>query len=113
MKKSRKKNSSLGSLDLLVLRVLNCGDKHGYGIARNIELLSSEVLSVKKGSLYPALHRLENEGFIKSKWELGDAKQSMKIYSLTSAGQKQMEEEIHNWELTSGAINRVIAKTSQ
>lgn len=111
MNTSRKKNLSLGSLDLLVLRVLNRGAKHGYGIARHIELLSSDVLSVKKGSLYPALHRLESEGFIKSEWQIGEANKPMKTYGITSAGKKQMQDEIQNWELTSQAINMVIAKT--
>ncbi len=111
MKKTQKKDLLLGTLDLLILRVLNSGNKHGYGIARQIELLSKDVLSVKKGSLYPALHRLEKEGFVRSAWEMGEAKKPMKTYSLTSVGRTQMEEELGNWELLSQAVNTVIKGT--
>jgi len=111
MKKPQKKDLLLGTLDLLILRVLNSGDKHGYGIARQIELLSRDVLSVQKGSLYPALHRLEKEGFVKSEWEMGEAKKPMKTYSLTSVGKNQMKEELSSWELLSRAVNTVIEET--
>ncbi len=106
-----KKDMLLGTLDLLILRVLNGGEKYGYKIAKQIELLSREVLSVQKGSLYPALHRLENEGYIKSQWKTGDSEKPMKVYSLSPAGRKQMAEEINHWETASRAINTVIRKT--
>ncbi len=111
MKKAKKKDLLLGTLDLLILRVLNSGEKYGYGIAKSIQVLSSDALSVQKGSLYPALHRLENEGFIKAKWKTGDSDKPMKVYALTSAGKKQMEAEIAHWEAASSAINLVIKKT--
>lgn len=111
MPKPRKKDMLLGTLDLLILRTLNSGEKYGYAIGKHIELLSSEILSVQKGSLYPALHRLENEGFIKSKWKTGDSNKPMKVYSLTSAGNKQMTEEINHWELITKAVNLVIDQT--
>lgn len=102
----------LGTLDLLILRVLNGGEKYGLGIAKHIELLSSEELSVQKGSLYPALHRLEHEGFIKSEWKTTeDSDKPMKVYSLTPAGKKQMEAEVSHWEQVTRAVNRVIKGT--
>ena len=111
MKKRSKKDALLGTLDLLILRVLNSGEKYGYSIAKNIQLLSSDALSVQKGSLYPALHRLENEGFIKAKWKTDESDKPMKTYSLTAAGRKQMEAEVAHWEATSSAINMVIKNT--
>lgn len=111
MTRKKKKDALLGTLDLLVLRVLNNGEQYGYAIGRNIELLSSDVLNIQKGSLYPALHRLENEGYIKSKWKTGDSDKPMKVYSLTAAGRKQMQEEIDHWRLITKAVNAVIKKT--
>ncbi len=101
----------LGTLDLLILRVLNSGEKYGYAIGKSIELLSSDALSVQKGSLYPALHRLENEGYIKSEWKTGDSDKPMKVYALTPAGRTHMEEEISHWELVTNAVNIVIKNT--
>lgn len=111
MSRTRKKDLLLGTLDLLILRVLNGGENYGYKIAKRIQLLSSEVLSVQKGSLYPALHRLETEGFIKSEWKVTDREKPMKTYALTSGGKKRMEEELENWGMLSSAVNQVIERT--
>lgn len=109
--KSRKKDLLLGNLDLLILRVLNGGELYGFKIGKRIQLLSSDTLKVQKGSLYPALHRLESEGFIRAEWKMSDGEKPMKVYSLTSAGRSHMESEIEHWKMASIAINSVIENT--
>ena len=98
----------LGALDLLILRVLSAGPRHGYGIARRIEESSDDVLSVQQGSLYPALHRLEKKAFLTSTWTEGEGGKRIKVYTLTKAGRAYMVERRSSWELASAAITLVL-----
>jgi len=99
-----------GTLDLLILKTISLEAKHGWAIAKRIQQVSGEVLQVQQGSLYPALHRLEQQGWIRGKWEGSETGRQAKFYSLTAAGRKQMEQETTNWNRLSGAINLVIDK---
>ena len=98
-----------GTLDLLILQTLQWGPQHGYGISQAIRLGSGEVLQVETGSLYPALHRLEREGWIRSEWKLSDNNQRVKEYRLTAAGKKQLLDERTRWEQLSDAIAGILA----
>jgi PadR family transcriptional regulator, regulatory protein PadR len=97
-----------GTLDLLILRTIAVGPMHGWAIAKRIQQISQEVLQVQQGSLYPALHRLEQQGWIRAKWAESETGRQAKFYSLTAAGRKQMEQETANWSRLSAAINLVI-----
>jgi PadR family transcriptional regulator, regulatory protein PadR len=98
-----------GTLDLLILQTLQWGPQHGYGISQAIRMGSGEVLQVETGSLYPALHRLEREGWIRSEWKLSDNNQRVKEYQLTAAGKKQLAAERSRWELLVRAIGGVLS----
>ena len=93
-----------GTLDLLILKTLSWGPAHGYAIARWIHQLTGAVLQVGEGSLYPALHRLEQQGFVRAEWQTGESGRETKVYSLTRAGRQQLEEELSQWERLSAAI---------
>ena len=97
-----------GTLDLLVLETLKWGAQHGYGISQQIFERSGERLQVETGSLYPALHRLEQQGWIKAKWMESETGRQAKFYSLTAAGRAQLEKETASWERLSGAINLIV-----
>ena len=97
-----------GTLDLLILKIIAREPVHGWGIAKRIELLSGDVLSVGQGSLYPALHRLEQQGWISAKWQDSDLGRSAKFYSLTREGRKQLEREVKSWGRLSSAVQLVI-----
>ena len=97
-----------GTLDLLILRTLSLEPQHGWAIASRINQVSNEVLTVQQGSLYPALHRLENGGWIAAEWRESENNRKAKYYSLTRAGRKRLNEEIAQWDRLSGAINLVI-----
>jgi PadR family transcriptional regulator, regulatory protein PadR len=97
-----------GTLDLLILKTISLDPKHGWAIAKRIQQISKEVLQVQQGSLYPALYRLEQQGWIKAKWAESENGRQTKFYSLTSAGRKQLEHETKNWKRLSGAVNLVI-----
>jgi len=97
-----------GTLDMLVLRTLVWGPRHGYGIAQTIRAGSGDVLQVETGSLYPALHRLEKQGWIKSEWKNTEHNQRAKFYKLTAAGKKQLAIESSRWEQLTGAIGRLM-----
>ena len=97
-----------GTLDLLIMRTIALGPKHGWAIAKRIEQISDKVLQVQQGSLYPALHRLEQQGWIKAEWARTENGREAKFYSLTKAGQEQLETEKANWTRLSGAINLVL-----
>ena len=98
-----------GTLDLLVLRTLQAlGPQHGYDIARRIEQVSQEVLHLNQGTLYPALMRLENGGWIKSRWGTTENNRRARYYSITKSGLKRLEQETRNWEEMSAIINRVL-----
>jgi transcriptional regulator len=100
-----------GTLDLLVLRTLVPGEMHGWGISQRIQQVSAEVLSVTQGSLYPALYRLEEQGFIASSWGTSENNRRAKFYTLTRAGQRALERELENWERFSAAVGRVLGTT--
>src|SRR6478736_6469108 len=93
-----------GTLDLLVLQTLSWGPQHGYGISQAIRAGSGEVLRVETGSLYPALHRLERKGWLRSEWKQSENNQRIKVYSLTAAGRKQLVAEHDRWRRLHGAI---------
>jgi PadR family transcriptional regulator PadR len=95
-------------LDLLILRTLVFGPSHGHAIAKQIRAASEDVLQVETGSLYPALHRLESQGWISSEWELSDKGKRAKYYSLTRSGRKQLTTEQSKWEAMSAAMARVL-----
>jgi PadR family transcriptional regulator PadR len=97
-----------GTLDLLILKTLSHEAKHGWAIAKRIQQLSGEVLQVQQGSLYPALHRLEQQGWIKAKWAESETGRQAKFYSLTAAGRAQLEKETESWQRLSGAINLIV-----
>src|SRR5258706_9870589 len=96
-----------GTLDLLILKTIALEPKHGWAIAKRIQLVSREVLQVQQGSLYPALHRLEQQGWIKASWGESETGRKAKFYALTRAGRTQMERELANSERLSAAINLV------
>jgi PadR family transcriptional regulator, regulatory protein PadR len=97
-----------GTLDLLILRTISLEPKHGWAIAKRIQQVSKEVLQVQQGSLYPALHRLEHQGWIKAHWTETETGRKAKLYSLTKAGRVQMEKELASWQRLSAGINLVI-----
>ena len=99
-----------GTLDLLILKTLSLDAMHGWAIAKRIQQVSGEVLQVQQGSLYPALHRLEQQGWIKAKWADSETGRQAKFYSLTTAGRKQMESESANWNRLSAAVNLVVGE---
>jgi PadR family transcriptional regulator, regulatory protein PadR len=98
-----------GTLDLLILRTLSNGAMHGWGISLRIQELSKDVLQVNQGSLYPALHRLEQQGLISAEWGSSENNRQAKFYQLTRDGRKQLAEETKNWERLSTAVARVLA----
>jgi PadR family transcriptional regulator, regulatory protein PadR len=100
-----------GMLDLLILKTVSVEPKHGWAIAKRIQQMSGEVLRVQQGSLYPALHRLEQKAWIKAKWEETEKGRQAKFYSLTAAGRAQLEKEATNWSRLSSAINLVVQTT--
>lgn len=97
-----------GTLDLLVLRVLSRGDNHGWGIADRIAQVSKNVLSVGEGSLYPALYRLQERGWIESEWGVSENNRKAKYYRLTRTGRKQLEIEVATWDRMTIAIGEII-----
>ena len=97
-----------GTLDFLILKTLSLNPMHGWAIAKRIQQLSSEVLQVQQGSLFPALHRLEQQGWIRGKWAESETGRKVKFYSLTAAGRRQLETETANWNRLSTAINLVM-----
>ncbi|MFC5861166.1 PadR family transcriptional regulator [Acidicapsa dinghuensis] len=99
-----------GTLDLLILRTLQTEPKHGWAIAKRIQQISNEVLQVQQGSLYPALHRLEQQGWITAKWAESETGRQAKFYSLTTAGREQLEKETANWTRLSQAINLIVSE---
>ena len=100
-----------GTLDLLILRSLQPGPMHGFGISMQIRRISKEVLQVEQGSLYPALYRLEEQGWISSQWGVSDNHRKARFYRLTPGGHKQLADETSNWERLSAAINLILQTT--
>jgi len=104
-----RKDQLLGKLDLLVLRILACGESmHGYAIAERIEQLSENVFQVGEGSLYPALHRMDESGWIRSEWGPSDHNRRARYYRITAAGRRQLEEEEGEWLRAADAMRRVL-----
>jgi PadR family transcriptional regulator, regulatory protein PadR len=97
-----------GTLDLLILRTLQTGPMHGWAISERIQQISREVLQVNQGSLYPALHRLEHQGWIKAEWGISELGRRARFYQLTASGRKQLELETDNWARLTAAIGRVL-----
>jgi PadR family transcriptional regulator, regulatory protein PadR len=99
-----------GTLDLLILKTLRLDPMHGWAIGKRIQQVSGEVLQVQQGSLYPALHRLEQQGWITAKWAESETGRQAKFYSLTTAGRKQLESETANWARLSAAIDLIVGE---
>src|ERR687896_248999 len=97
-----------GTLDLLILKTISLEPKPGWAIAKRIQQVSREALQIQQGSLYPALHRLEQQAWIKAEWRTTEAGRMAKFYSLTRAGRKQLEKELASWARLSAAINMVV-----
>lgn len=108
MTKIRQLDLLQGTLDLLILRTLEAGEMHGWDIAERIEQTSQRVLLVNQGSLYPALHRLEHQGWITADWGVSELGRRARFYRLTAAGRRQLETEFQDWQRMSTAINRVL-----
>src|SRR5688572_13277256 len=99
-----------GTLDLLILKTLVREPMHGWAIAKRIQLLSDDVLSVQQGSLYPALHRLEQQGWIESDWKDSSLGRNAKFYALTDDGRKQLERELESWKRLSSAVGLLLKR---
>jgi PadR family transcriptional regulator, regulatory protein PadR len=106
-----RQDSLQGSLPLMVLKILGRrGPLHGYGITAQIESMSKDVLRVEEGSLYPALHRMEEEGWIKARWVTTENKRRARLYEITAAGRKQLEDEEVRWKLVTAAVGQVLQR---
>ena len=108
MAKPEKPELLQGTLDLLILKSLQLEPMHGFGISLRIAQMSGDVLMIEQGSLYPALYRLVDQGWIKAEWGVSDNNRKAKFYSLTASGRKQLSAEVDNWARVSGAINLVL-----
>lgn len=97
-----------GTLDMLILKAISLGAMHGYAISQRIEQMSREVLQVQQGSLYPALHKLENKGWLKAEWGASETGRQAKFYSLTRKGRQQLETESANWDRLAGAVSAIM-----
>ena len=102
------KDQLQGTLDLLVLRILARGPMHGYGVVQRIQQVSDDALCVEEGSLYPALHRMEQADWISSEWKVTKSGRRAKYYRLTRAGHRQLEEEEKSWSRVTGAVAKVL-----
>ena len=105
---SRPSDLIQGTLDLLILKTLSTGAVHGWAIAKRIQQISNDVLQVQQGSLYPALHRLEQQGWIESETKPTESGRIAKFYSLTKAGKKQLAHELNEWDRLSAAVQLVV-----
>jgi transcriptional regulator len=97
-----------GTLDLLILKVATLGPIHGYAIAQRLQQISRDALQVQQGSLYPALHRLENKGFLAAEWKESETGREAKFYRLTAKGRRQLQAETDNWQRLSDAVALVL-----
>ena len=100
-----------GTLDLLIMRTIALEPLHGWAIAQRIQQVSDELLRVQQGSLYPALHRLEHQGWIAAEWGASDNNRRARFYSLTRAGRRQLATEVSKWERLSAGVNLVLHRT--
>ena len=110
MAKDEKDALLQGTLDLLILKALQNEPMHGFGISIRIQQMSKDALTVEQGSLYPALYRLEDQGWIKAEWGVSENNRKAKFYTLTAAGRRQLQEETALWERLSAAINLVLGQ---
>ena len=108
---SPKSDLPQGTLDMLLLQIVALGPIHGYGIAQRLQQISRDVVQVQQGSLYPALHRLENRGWLASMWKASDTGRDAKFYRLTAKGKAQLKEETANWTRLAEAV-RLILRTA-
>jgi transcriptional regulator len=99
-----------GTLTLLVLKTLTAGPLHGYAITQRIQTASEDLLRVEEGSLYPALHRMEQQGWIRAEWGMSDTNRRARFYSLTATGRKQLVEEEQNWSRLTNAVGLVLQR---
>jgi PadR family transcriptional regulator PadR len=97
-----------GTLDLLILRIVGLGPNHGYAIGQRIQQISRDVLQVQQGSLYPALHRLENKGLLSAEWKDTETGRKAKFYDLTAKGREQLKEETENWARLTDAVSLIL-----
>ena len=97
-----------GTLDLLILKIIALEPMHGWAIAQRIRQMSGEVLQVGQGALYPALHKLEQAGWIKAEWSINEAKRRVKFYSITKDGRKRLQQEASDWKRLSSAITSIV-----
>jgi len=97
-----------GSLSLLILKTLSRAPLHGYGITNHLQQISDDVLQVEEGSLYPALHRMEQEGWISSEWATSDTNRRVRFYKLSAKGKRQLEQEESDWREVTAAVTRVL-----
>jgi PadR family transcriptional regulator PadR len=100
-----------GTLDMLILKTLALEPMHGWGISQRIQQISRDVLQINQGSLYPALHRLEQQGWIRSEWGVSENNRRARYYRLTPAGRRQLAEETANWERLAAAVTRILQTT--
>ena len=100
-----------GTVDLLILRTISLEPMHGWAIAQRVQQISNDLLRVQQGSLYPALHRLEHQGWITADWGVSENNRRARFYSLTKAGRKQVEAEVAKWERLSAGVNLVLKAT--
>lgn len=97
-----------GTLDLLILKILALESMHGWALSQRLRQMSEDVLRVGPGSLYPALHKLEQEGWISAEWSISETRRRVKFYSLTNAGRKQLQQQAADWERLAGAITLIV-----
>ena len=107
-RKALKNDSLPGSLDMLILRTLSVRDLHGYGIVQFIQQSSDNELLVEEGSLYPALHRMEQNGWVRAEWAVTESNRKAKFYSLTAAGRKQLVAREQNWEQVAKGVRAIL-----
>jgi PadR family transcriptional regulator len=106
--RQRKPDALQGTLDLLVLKTLSRGPEHGYGIAAHVQRASDDLLRMEEGSLYPALHRMEQAGWITASWQITDNNRRARVYRLTRAGQKRLSDEQARWDRLTDGVSRVM-----
>ena len=105
---SRPSDLVQGTLDLLLLKIVALGPVHGWAIAQRLKQVSGDVLQVSEGSLYPALHKLEREGWVTASWQISDTGRRARFYTLSRAGRRALDRELADWDRLSGAIARVV-----
>lgn len=106
--RQRKPDALQGTLDLLVLKTLGRGPEHGYGIAAHVQRASADILRMEEGSLYPALHRMEQAGWITASWQITDNNRRARVYRLTRAGLKRLSDEEARWDRLTDGVARVL-----